>query len=424
MSENLAQKYPKRKVSHESVTLDQHAVTPESYDVLHYFVSRHESLPNATYINTTINNSYISYDKLLTDLLANGATILQKMTSWGFLLSRKAVRKVIVELDQTILILETIVQKQLDELTNLSDEVQAFVKDGELAIIGSMTTYHRSFDLPENIEEMIRASLAKVKIHPVINIVSRDANGFFLSSVRMEQQFSDEMELHYGSDFPKFHEKLVNKLATTTQGLTLLHGAAGTGKSVYIRKLITDLQELTSKKVILVPNNMIEYMTSPDFSTFMLEIAEIIEDEDMEQDEKPVSLTENKKEKGMILVLEDAEAVLMSREGGADMGTSSLLNLTSGILNDIYGTQIIATYNTDDTNIDKALMRSKRLIAKRKFDKLSVENAKRLAEHIGAETSGIKNEMSVADVYSLLDEEIDTVLITKPKEKSKKIGFN
>jgi hypothetical protein len=133
--------------------------------------------------------------------------------------------------------------------------------------------------------------------------------------------------------------------------------------------------------------------------------------------------------KGMILVLEDAESVLLKRDTFGDaQGTSNILNLTSGLLNDIFGIQIIATYNTNDKNIDPAIQRSKRLIAKRMFNKLCVEDTKKLAENIGVEENIInelKEGKTVADIYSLLSHDLDDILIDKSDiEKSKGNFFN
>ena len=62
--------------------------------------------------------------------------------------------------------------------------------------------------------------------------------------------------------------------------------------------------------------------------------------------------------------------------------TNNILNLTEGILNDLFGIQIIATYNTSDSNIDQAIKRDMRLIADKYFGLLDIEQANKLAKSI------------------------------------------
>ena len=126
---------------------------------------------------------------------------------------------------------------------------------------------------------------------------------------------------------------------------------------------------------------------------------------------------------GMIFILEDAEPVLMRREDGiSPQSTSNILNLTDGLLNNIFKIQIIATYNTDDNNIDPAIKRDKRLIAKREFKELSLSDAKKLASSIGIPESEINKSMTVAQIYSLLEKDDDEILIDDKRKKNKSGG--
>lgn len=65
--------------------------------------------------------------------------------------------------------------------------------------------------------------------------------------------------------------------------------------------------------------------------------------------------------RNFVMVIEDAEELITSREEVRNSNLSMLLNLTDGLLGKSLGIQIIATFNTDVKNIDKALLRKGRL---------------------------------------------------------------
>ena len=201
-----------------------------------------------------------------------------------------------------------------------------------------------------------------------------------------------DLELNYGDEFRKVHNTIINKLNTKNdKGIVLLHGSPGTGKTTYIKHLTTLIKD---KTIIFVPPMMAESLTDPSIIPFLMDY------------------------KNSILVIEDAEKVLGSREGGSSsQSTSNLLNLTDGILGDCLNIQIIATFNTKRENIDDAFMRKGRLIAEHKFEKLSIEESNRLLSHLKKDIV-VDEEMALSDIYN-----IDSDVHKSIKEKSK-IGFN
>jgi hypothetical protein len=121
------------------------------------------------------------------------------------------------------------------------------------------------------------------------------------------------------------------------------------------------------------------------------------------------------------ILIEDAEPLLISRDTNRNIGITNLLNITDGLLNDVFNIQVIATFNTNISNLDKALLRPERLIARKEFNNLLFDDAKKLAEYLKIDVSKIKNNMSIAEIYSLLDD--DSILIHDLHEKSSNIGF-
>ena len=198
------------------------------------------------------------------------------------------------------------------------------------------------------------------------------------------------VEENYCDDFKVISEKIVNTLNTDDNtGLVLLHGKPGSGKTTYIRHLST----LLDKDIMFVPNNMTDVLTSPEFIPFIM------------------------KYPNSVLIIEDAEKVIRSRDSGGDnAATSNILNMSDGILGECLKTQIIATFNTDRENIDKALLRKGRLIAEYEFNELSLNHFDLYRFTSSSEwfSSGFQDNINNCDVTLIEWPEIATEILPKP----------
>jgi hypothetical protein len=106
-----------------------------------------------------------------------------------------------------------------------------------------------------------------------------------------------------------------------------------------------------------------------------------------------------------ILIIEDAENIIHDRHDvvkSSNQAVSNLLNMSDGLLGDAIHQQIICTFNCDIHNIESALVRDGRLVLEHKFDKLSVEKARRLYEKLGVNNKDedIREPMSLAEIYA------------------------
>ena len=202
---------------------------------------------------------------------------------------------------------------------------------------------------------------------------------------------SVSLELNYGKDFPKFHETLVASINEKTSGLYLFYGPPGTGKSSYIKHLLTG--EI-KRKIAYIPVSMINQLVSPE----MLPL-----------------LTDNK---NIVLVLEDAEKALISRDISENAAiVSTILNLTDGFIGQALNITVIATFNTAKEKIDEALLRKGRLRMSYEFNKLSISDSRRLATELNIKAD-INVEMTLADIYNYSD----TPGYEEPEKR--RVGFN
>ena len=118
-----------------------------------------------------------------------------------------------------------------------------------------------------------------------------------------------------------------------------------------------------------------------------------------------------------VIIIEDAEELIKSREGRGDANISMLLNLTDGILGESLGIQVVCTFNTNVRNIDRALMRKGRLIASYEFHHLAVPKTIALLEKLGHKQKNKNNELTLAEIYCM-NESIGEVV-----DSNKQIGF-
>lgn len=199
------------------------------------------------------------------------------------------------------------------------------------------------------------------------------------------------LELNYGKDFLDIHTKVLRALNEQESGLLLFNGEPGTGKSSYIKYLCSGI---IKRKIAYIPVSLINQLTSPQ----MLPL-----------------LTENK---DIVLVLEDAEKALVSRDVSeyTDI-VQSILNLTDGILGGALNVSIIATFNTDKEKIDTALLRKGRLRVSYEFKKLTLEQTLDLAEELNKDTSRITEGMTLADIYNIEEDP------GHAKPEKRRVGF-
>jgi len=197
------------------------------------------------------------------------------------------------------------------------------------------------------------------------------------------------IEDNYNDDFMPVHKTILNRLQKKKdKGLVLLHGKPGTGKTNYIRYLITSIK----KKVIFLPPNLASCVTDPGLMTLLIDYP------------------------NSVLVIEDAENIVIDRNQTGSSSVSALLNLADGLLSDCLNIQIICSFNTDISHVDSALTRKGRLIAKYEFGELSTAKAQALSDKLGY-SSVINTPMTLTTIYNQDEMEL------APKPLKQVMGF-
>ncbi len=224
---------------------------------------------------------------------------------------------------------------------------------------------------------------------PVFKVLTKSGPSFYTEEVNIEP-FEVDVAKNYNDDFGEISSLIEKSLEVDKSGLILLHGQPGTGKTSYIKHLLSQYKELN---FIFVQNDFVNQLLQPNFISFLI----------------------NKK--NSILIIEDAEKIIMSREqSNGNSVVSTILQLTDGLFSDYLSIKVICTFNTSIENIDTALMRKGRMIAFYEFKPLQKDKVRVLLDSMGEETIEAQ-EMTLAEVFNLSSTDFD-------KMNSKKlIGF-
>jgi hypothetical protein len=211
-----------------------------------------------------------------------------------------------------------------------------------------------------------------------VNLVIHGRQQLELKGMEIKRTRLD-VGLFYGEEFKAVDELIRKRLNTKKdKGIVLLHGLPGAGKTTYLRYLIGKIK----KRVLFVSPSVAGNLMNPDF----------------------IQLLTNNPDS--VLIIEDAENVIMDRKHSPASSVSNLLNISDGLLADFLNVQLICTFNSPLTMIDHALLRKGRLIAKHEFSKLNIAQAQRLSKHFGFDTV-ITRPMTIAEIANQHERETE-----------------
>lgn len=212
------------------------------------------------------------------------------------------------------------------------------------------------------------------------------------ASYRLEDA---QLELYHGEGFAKWTRDFAAKLSLN--GLSILRGKPGTGKTSFLRHLILSLSE----------THRFYYIPVDSFMGMHSRIGEFLLKEQRRH-----------KDSRLVLVMEDAEQLLLDRRGVRDGLASSLLNLTDGFMSDMIKAHLICTVNSEFIELDNAVLRPGRQRAFREFHALQWPQAQKLAASLGTVLTEPR-EYTLAEIFHFKDLQSQDRLI----QDERKIGF-
>ena len=227
----------------------------------------------------------------------------------------------------------------------------------------------------------------KMTTKPTYKMVIHTAQGFDLTDFPICDKININLEENYNDDLP--YDKICTFLNQNDEsGLMIFRGDPGTGKTYFIRHLISNFKK---HHFLVLSESCLAYINDPSFIKMLMKF------------------------ENSIVILEDCEKVLMERQRGGNELISTLLNITSGLLGDSLKVRVIATFNAPVDNVDKALLRKGRMKVDYEFGKLSKEKTYALGKKLGKDVKEGES-LTLAEIYNY-DEE------NSFRKEKKTIGF-
>lgn len=280
-----------------------------------------------------------------------------------------------------------------DEPECISDDIILFsftvYNDNSLISFGSewsgiTVMSHESVDVIKEIKEKYLKKYLVESDSVKCNMIAHDHN-FYLEEFEIKVEGDLDLDL-YNDGFEKINDEIIRSIREDDNGLYILHGEAGTGKTTYIRHLIKQLKK--EKKFVYVPSNLVDEITRPKFVSFIMDT------------------------KNVVFIIEDCENLVVTKNNTRSSAVADMLNMTDGILSDALKIKFICTFNTNERNIDEALLRPGRCRMKYDFGKLKKERAVKAAEKLGLKIPD--KDISLAELFAGENKYV---------EQRKKIGF-
>jgi hypothetical protein len=249
-------------------------------------------------------------------------------------------------------------------------------------------------DFIRNLHSFIKSKITPKEddFNSQFKLITKTQRGFDTMDFDFDYEKYKDMNVdtHYNDDFKPVSDKIISHLNTKkSAGITILHGDPGTGKTTFLRYLISKVQ----KDVIYLPPDMTTILSDPSLIDFI------------------------KSQSNSIFIIEDGEEVLRKRgETANSTAVSNMLNVSDGILADILHFNFVVTINCDIDEIDPALRRPGRLVAEYKFGKLNKEKSKILIKQLYDQDEDC-TDMTLAEIYSLNE----TKFVHKKKKNG--VGF-
>lgn len=262
----------------------------------------------------------------------------------------------------------------------------------------SFSSYAMNADLAAKINEIMARLPLPAAAPNVIYAISSTRDGLKLA--RVGEVGLPVVPENYSADNFKLYTHVAKDLIASDPcgRLTIMSGSPGTGKTFLVRALVNAAKGAT---FVMVPPHMIPSLGDPGLISLLI---------DHKQDHQNQPL---------IMVLEDADSVLVPRAADNMNSISGLLNLSDGLLGRALDIRIIATTNALIENMDEALTRPGRLCRHITTGALPKDQVKKLCAKLAPECAPLEGAATLAEVYKWArNEGLETKRAPEPR------GFN
>jgi hypothetical protein len=224
--------------------------------------------------------------------------------------------------------------------------------------------YASTAEQAEALEKQLRDAIpppVKKPDEPFFYMLRRDGNDFSTEKVMNTSAAMDNesMRLCYGSDSLPWVNDFEKQTMEKSGGITILDGPPGTGKSTLIAQLMRRLYKTHVFYVLSVAQH--ESLSHPSMVEFW----------QRQSGRHPKDVK--------VIVMEDAEKILLQRRSENNEAVSALLNIADGLIGQMLRVHVLSTLNQGMEYLDPAILRPGRLRSYRYIGLLSRSEAETLA---------------------------------------------
>ncbi len=207
-----------------------------------------------------------------------------------------------------------------------------------------------------------------------VSFAMPSSNGVRIIEKKFDTLPLDSIAANYSSEVVEQTRAAIELLKTAPNGILILNGPPGTGKSFLIRAMLWEARKHKAPVVCTPPQ---QFLTSMALLTdAIMTVGE--DDDDYDYRGIPVSTT---KPDGTLVVLEDIGELLTESNVTTHVdATSNLLNFADGLLSLLANTLFVLSFNQDIGKINPALTRPGRCLGQITVEPLGWEQAQELTD--------------------------------------------
>jgi hypothetical protein len=201
---------------------------------------------------------------------------------------------------------------------------------------------------------------------PCFFMLRYDGGNFTADAIdNLPAALDDEfLQLAYGDEIVPWIENFASRTRERQNGLSVLEGPPGTGKTSLVSEMIRRLRSTHLFYVLPVCND--GSLTAPELVSFWQ------------------SQHRAHPDRVKVVVMEDAERVLLGRSASTRDSVAAVLNIADGLLGRMLRVHLICSINARFEDLDPAIQRPGRLMHFRHFGPIPAVRATALARKMGS----------------------------------------